>query len=295
MTTKRALCVGINEFANLPRANWLYGCVNDANDMAALLKAKYGFGARDVTVLTDAKATKAGVMAKLESMVRLAEQGKVTHIVFTYSSHGTQVPDTNGDEPDRADEAFVAYDINQVGDHWDPNTVIVDDELAALFARVPAGVVVEAYLDTCHSGTGLKAMDLLQGRRPKFLPPPTPVGLDDVSERTVSPFIEGVSKGAKQPKFKPGKAMRDSIRGVGSANPVLFAACRSDQTSSDATFNRRNNGAFTYYLLKELKKKVSTPRAELLKLIRADLKAGRFDQVPQLECAAAAKKTKVGA
>ena len=291
MTTKRALCVGLNEFANLPRANWLYGCVNDANDMAALLKSKYGFGPRDVTVLTDAAATKAAVMAKLESMVRLAEQGKVTHLVFSYSSHGTQVPDLNGDEADRADEAFVAYDLKQVGDHWDPKTVIVDDELATLFARVPKGVLVEAYLDTCHSGSGLKAMDLLQGRRPKYLPPPTPVGLDDVTDRAVTPFVEGIAKGAK---FKAGKA-RDAARAVGATTPVLFAACRAEQTSSDATFSGRNNGAFTYYLLKELKKKGTTPRADLLKLIRADLKAGRFDQVPQLECAAASKKAKIGA
>ncbi len=296
MTTKRAVCVGINEFINLPRANWLYGCVNDANDMAAFLKSKYGFGPKDVTVLTDAKATKAAVMGKLASIVKLAEQGKVTHIVFTYSSHGTQVPDTNGDEPDRADEAFVAYDIAQAGDHWDTNTVIVDDELAALFARVPAGVLVEAYLDTCHSGTGLKAMDLLAGRRPKFLPPPTPVGLDDVTERNVTPFAEGVARGVKQPKFRPGKAMSNGPRGlVKPAAPILFAACRSDQTSSDATFNRRPNGAFTYFLLKELKRKASASRADLLTSIRVDLKAARYDQVPQLECPPAVKKTKVGA
>jgi hypothetical protein len=290
MTTKRALCVGINEFVNLPRANWLYGCVNDANDMAAMLKSKYGFGPRDVTVLTDAKATKAAVMAKLESMVKLAEQGKVTHIIFTYSSHGTQVPDMNGDEPDRADEAFVAYDLAQDGDHWDPNTVIVDDELAALFARVPKGVLVEAFLDTCHSGSGLKAMDLLQGRRPKFLPPPTPVGLDDISDRSVTPFGEASL-------FKRRKSLEPAASApkVVSAQPVLYAACRSDQTSSDATFSGRNSGAFTYYLLKELKKKATRPRSELLTAIRADLKAGRFDQVPQLEGPAALKKAKVGA
>lgn len=291
MTTKRALCVGLNEFANLPRANWLSGCVNDANDMAALLRSKYGFGPRDVTVLTDEKATKAAVMAKLESLVKLAEQGKVTHLVFTYSSHGTQVPDLNGDEPDRADEAFVAYDLKQAGDHWDPNTVIVDDELAALFARVPKGVLIEAYLDTCHSGSGLKAMDLLQGRRPKFLPPPTPVGLDDIADRSVTPFGEAsVFRRKRGVTTSPGTG-----RGTSSAQPILFAACKSNQSSSDATFNGRGNGAFTYFLLKELKKKSSTPRAELLKAIRADLKTGRYDQIPQLEGPAAAKKSKVGA
>jgi hypothetical protein len=279
MSDKRALCVGINEFANIPRSNWLYGCVNDANDMAGLLKSKYGFGPRDVTVLTDAKATKAAVMAKLESMVGLAKKGSVKHIVFTYSSHGTQVPDTSGDEPDKADEAFVAYDLRQDGDNWDLSTLIVDDELHDLFIDIPAGVLVEVYLDTCHSGTGLKAFDLIPGRQPKYIPPPTPVGLDDIVKRSVSPF-------AKSKAFRRKRGMF--------ATPVLFAACSAAQTSSDATFNKRSNGAFTYFLLKEAKKRPSTPRAELLKAVKADLKADRFDQVPQLEGDPAAKATKLG-
>ena len=38
--TNRALCVGINQFSNLPMASWLNGCVNDANDMAAMLRKR---------------------------------------------------------------------------------------------------------------------------------------------------------------------------------------------------------------------------------------------------------------
>ena len=36
-TSKRALCVGINNFKNYPQAA-LQGCVRDANDMASLLE-----------------------------------------------------------------------------------------------------------------------------------------------------------------------------------------------------------------------------------------------------------------
>ena len=38
----------------------------------------------------------------------------------------------------------------------------------------------------------------------------------------------------------------------GGARPVLYAACRPDQTASDATFDDRANGAFTYLFLKAL-------------------------------------------
>jgi hypothetical protein len=44
---KRAVCVGINQFAHLPMASWLNGCVNDANDMAAMLRRR-GFTARAI-------------------------------------------------------------------------------------------------------------------------------------------------------------------------------------------------------------------------------------------------------
>jgi len=125
--TAKALCVGINKFANLPQASWLNGCVNDAEDMAAMLLKRPDFGPNDVTVLLEAEATKAKVMAALTKLVK---DDAVDHIVFSFSSHGTQVPDKNGDEKvDHVDEAFACYDIDQSGRDWDRNTVIIDDEL----------------------------------------------------------------------------------------------------------------------------------------------------------------------
>ena len=173
---RRALCVGINEFESLPQTSWLAGCVNDANDIAKALR-QIGFAGRATTVLTDSAATKSAVMTALTKLVDTAKAGD--HIVFTLSSHGTQVPNEPGGdfEPDDLDEAFACYDIRQKGDQWDRDTVIVDDELHDLLARVPAGVLLEVLLDTCHSGTGLKDIDLLVGRKPRFLPPPSVMGV----------------------------------------------------------------------------------------------------------------------
>ncbi len=271
--TKRALCVGINEFAHLPMASWLNGCVNDANDMSALLRAR-GFAAGDVTVLTDRAATKPAIMDSLTSMVTSAQPGD--HLVFSFSSHGTQVPDTDGDEPDRADEAFATYDIAQKGNQWDVDTVIVDDELRTLLANLPKGTLMEVFLDTCHSGTGLRADDLISGRRPRFLPPPTVRGL-----RTVE-------------KADP-RAMRDLVKALPVASrPVLYAGCRSDQTSADATFGGRSSGAFTYFLLKALDADATKPRSAILSALTTSLRDNDFSQRPTLEGPPKAKKTAVG-
>ena len=54
---RKALCVGINKFKNYPDAA-LQGCINDANDMSSVLQEFLGFIKKDITILTDAKATK---------------------------------------------------------------------------------------------------------------------------------------------------------------------------------------------------------------------------------------------
>jgi hypothetical protein len=286
---RSALCVGINEFKSLPMSSWLSGCVNDAHDISAALR-KYGFTARNTTVLTDADATKPAVMTALERMIGKARAGD--HLVFSFSSHGTQVPNHRDDdaEPDGLDEAFACYEIRSAGDRWDPDTVIIDDELRDLFGRVPAGVLVEVLLDTCHSGTGLKRLedlqlDLMRGRRPRFLPPPTPKGLRQArSIREVSP-----------PKTVDRKPLVDLISSrTTAAKPVLFAACKSGQTASDATFDARSNGAFTYLFLKALKAAPTSSRADLLKAVTSGLKAEDFDQRSTLEAPVKAKRAAFG-
>ncbi|EAT58165.1 caspase family protein [Chlorobium ferrooxidans] len=94
-STKKALCVGINNFKNYPAAA-LQGCVNDAKEMLALLQKLLGFKTADITVLTDAQATKAAIISSLKEMVDGAKAGKYTYLVFCLSSHGTYVPELSG-------------------------------------------------------------------------------------------------------------------------------------------------------------------------------------------------------
>ena len=273
--TAKALCVGINEFANLPRASWLNGCVNDANDMAAMLRGRPEFGPGDVTVLTDADATKSKVMSALTELLH----GDADHIVFSFSSHGTQVPDqSGGDEVDHADEAFACHDIDSHGKDWDRKTVIIDDELKDLFAGVRENVLIEVLLDTYRSGTGLKALDLIPGRRPRFLPATTPIGLRRL-----------------EPKADP-KGFREEVKSLpAAARPILFAAYRAEQVASDAPFGRRYNGAFTHYFLKALKGSEKKTRLDIMEEVDKSLAQEDFTQVPQLEAVPKAAKAPFGA
>jgi hypothetical protein len=269
--SKKALCVGINRFKNFPEAS-LQGCVNDAWDMASVLKEFYGFAKSEIVLLKDAQATKSGILTQLKLMAEGAKKGEYESLVFSMSSHGTQVPDTHGDEPDRFDEAFCPHDLASKEGQWDPRFIILDDELGELLCEIPEIVLVEVFLDTCHSGTGLKAVDLLLDRKPRFLPPPSLGAFKAMEGRTPRGF-----------QFK--------FRSSAQPHQVLWAACRSDQTSADAAIDGAWHGAFTYYFCKEVRaceNKIS--RAELLKRVRMDLAANHYPQVPQLECEGTLKK-----
>jgi len=273
-SNRKALCVGINNFKNYP-GSALQGCINDANDMEALLKKYLGFTSADIIKLTDAQATKKNIMDNLKAMVSSAKSGKYSYLVFSFSSHGTQVPDMNNDEPDHADEAFCPHDLAQKGNTWDPNYVINDDELHDLFVQLPQNVLLEVYLDTCHSGTGLKAVDLLIDRKPRYIPPPS-----------YEAFIKA--------DRKPSRKLYRSLVQKELVHHILWAGCKDKQTSADAHIAGSWHGAFTYYFCKEMNASQNKlPRKDILTKVTADLKAGHYTQIPQLECEATVRSMTV--
>ena len=270
----KALCVGINLYKNYPQAT-LQGCVNDAHDMASILKTFLGFKDSDISILTDAQATKQNIMEHLKAIVTEAKAGKISYIVFSMSSHGTQVPDRNHDEPDQVDEAFCPHDLAQAGNAWDLHHVIVDDELHDLLVTLPSNVLLEGFLDTCHSGTGFKLVDLLFDRKPRFMPPPSYEALQ---------AVEG----------KHSRGLTRALLEKGIVHHILWAACRANQTSADAHIGGSWHGAFTYYFCKELRAcKNKLSRTALLQKVRADLAAGHYNQTPQLECPATVRRVEL--
>lgn len=276
MAGKKALFVGINKFANYSQFT-LNGCVNDAKDMAALYKDLLGFKATEMTVISDAQATKANIMSQLTAMVADAKAGKLSYLVFSLSSHGTQMNDASGDEPDGKDEAFVPYDIAEKAGAWDPAHIISDDEFHDLFVQLPAGVLLEVYLDTCHSGSGLRGAEFgLHAPRARYVAPPD----HEFGEKTAR--MRGFTLERPAPAAKKG-AKSASKAAVAGAHHLLWTGCKANQTSADAYFGGRYNGAFTYYFVKvmrDTKNKLS--RKEVVAKVRTLMKSG-FAQTPQLE------------
>jgi len=255
---KKALLVGINDYPGT--ANDLMGCVNDVNDVRDLLTASCGFKVEDVTLLTDRDATCANLVEALAALVREARAGD--HLVFHFSGHGSQVPDSSGDEPDALDEILCPYDLD-----WQ-DKVIRDDDLNRIFAPVPPGALVEVLLDSCHSGTGLR--DVVGSyRKPRFLPAP----------------VEILPRGSSAHRVRPMKRP---------ARCVLWTACRADQYAADAWIDNRYGGAFTTCFCR-LARQIGTSvaRRDLLGALRRELKGMHFNQVPQLEASRKLKRAEL--
>ncbi len=230
MSNKFAVCIGINDYPGTDMD--LYGCVNDANDWAGELSGR-GFS---VTTLLDSHATKRSILGFMSGALGEARQGDT--VVFTYSGHGTWVPDMDGDEPDGRDEALCPYDLMEGGPD---GTVITDDELYRLFAQHRRrGVRLVFISDSCHSGSVSRfaQVPLIQhyqqqqpDRMVRFMPPEIFL-LDQMTAR----YVEKLT------------ATRKSRYAA-----LLMSGCRDHEYSYDAYFEGRPNGAFTYAALKALR------------------------------------------
>jgi hypothetical protein len=264
---KRALLIGINRY-QIPGAD-LRGCVNDVKDLNAALVEFHGFKKSDITVLTDAAATKKAMQAGINKLVRDSKKGDVA--VLHYSGHGSNVPDDNGDEADGRDEILCPTDLN-----WDDT--LRDDWLRKAFDGLRAGVSFTVIMDCCHSGTNTRAI----------LPPDAPV-----KERYLpSPWgLAAVESGRSLPK-KVSSELRRSPRATrktkdivnASLPEVLVTGCRDTQTSADAFINGRYNGALTFALVEAIRKsRGKMTYRDLHDRAASVLKARKFEQVPQLE------------
>jgi hypothetical protein len=268
--TNRALLVGVNKY-KMPGSD-LSGCVNDATNVRDVLLKHFGFEVNEIRLVVDERATKSGIMKRLEWLIKDAKPGD--RLLFHFSGHGSQVRDRDGDElKDRLDEILCPHDMD-----WD-GTYITDDELGDLFGKVRKGVNLELLLDCCHSGTGTReahAIGMLPPElslRPRFLPPPA-----DIAARMGDDDLE----------------VRKLLRSANPVTHVLFSGCRDNQTSADAYIDGSYNGAFTYYFCRHLRDaQGALKRVDLLKRVRASLRFNGFSQVPQLECAKSERSKKV--
>lgn len=267
-----AVCVGINNYG-ADGTNNLRGCLNDCWDWAKLLESM-GWPHDNIRMLTDQAATRDAIIQRIRWLVSGAKSGD--RLVFVASGHGTQVRDRNGDElSDGLDEAFCA--ANALSD-WD-HGLVLDDDLAVEFQKLPTGAHLTVCLDSCHSGSGSREMTNPHDyKKLRYLDPPM--------------HIQWRAHGQDLPVKKIGRGVLGWIgrlqdRGVSvtvpKLNHVLLAGCKDSQTSADAYINGAYCGAFSYYMKQAIRANAGKTVADTVTNAARALKAAGYSQDIQVE------------
>jgi len=229
MAKGMSLHLGLNGVDPKHYGGWpgtLVACEADAEDMAAIATAKK-FAVK--TLLT-AKANRKAVLAELARAAKTLKAGDT--FFLTYSGHGGQLPDKNGDEiDDHQDETWCLYDGQ-----------IVDDELYQAYTQFAKGVRILVLSDSCHSGTAIKMAYYAAPKTAAHAP-------DEHLQRYRMMPREVALKTYRQNKefYDPilsSPTSRDAKAQV-QASVLLISGCQDNQLSGDGAFN----GVFTGNLL----------------------------------------------
>jgi hypothetical protein len=230
---KRALIIAIGNYPD--SLGW--GKISSTNDVPLIKKALegQGFKEQNITVITDRKATKSGIVNAFNTLIRTAGKGDI--VVIHYSGHGQQISDDNGDEIDKLDETLVCWDApayyrkGYTGDKH-----LRDDEfgeiISALRLKVGSDGQVLVFMDSCHSGTGTR------GEKPAVK---VRGGVDPL----IIPEFEKVTSG-NQKEGEKGFGMSEApmaSRGTGGqmAPMVLFAGASFNELNYE-TLDENGNG-----------------------------------------------------
>jgi hypothetical protein len=228
----RAVTIGLNSVDPKHYDGWsgeLVACEADAADMGDIARSQ-GFAVRS---LLTRRAKRDAVLREIRSAAKALKGGDI--FMLSYSGHGGQLPDQNGDEEDLQDETWCLYDGE-----------LLDDELMEQWAGFKPGVRILVFSDSCHSGTAVRAnyralaaSGALATVMDKV---PLPRGDDDVLGRfRAMPPKVAVRTYRKNKQFYDKLGKRKVSAGGVRASILLISGCQDNQLSGDGDFN----GVFT--------------------------------------------------
>ena len=217
------------------------------------------YAKENIKKLTDQQATKQAIVQQIKWLLADASAGD--SLLFHYSGHGAQVPTQNRLlEKDGLDEIICPYDFD-----GSPATTLKDKEFAALFATIPKDVHFVWISDSCH------AEDL--SREPL---------MDNAANEMRYRYFHGLNPAMSRASNSQIAAGLAPI--AQPLNGALLSACASHELSADAIINNRFNGAFTYYLIQNLKLYgADKSMQEIVGYVNVDLNKNGYDQNPQTE------------
>ncbi len=247
---KLALLVGVNTYTNFP----LTGCVNDVALQYYLLVHRFGFAPEDIRVVTDADATREGILTAFEEhLIAQAQPDDV--VVFHYSGHGSQVadPDPIVPNPDGSGLNGTFVPVNgMLPDGYPDEGGTVNDIMGhTLFLLMSALKTqnVTAVLDSCFSGGATREDYRVRSRSGG-----TNIEISPIEKAYQEQWLSQL--GWTREEF-----VERYRRGV--AKGVVLAATNPHQLARETEINGFVSGLFTYFLTEYLWQEAATPNSAI--------------------------------
>lgn len=259
----RALLIGVSNYDDTAIDD-LRGPQNDVRLLAETMRMR---GAHDIAIVADGvdggvRPTRAAIISAFEALAGRASAGDLVYIHM--SGHGTQQRDVSGDETDGWDEVFLPADATKADRATGtiPNALIDEDIGAAIDAIRQSGADVWFVLDSCHSGSGLRAAET------------------GVSSRFVDPAVLGI-EGEAAARIGSGRtsaAPFDGDRGTKepSGGLLAFYSAQSSEVAREIDFGDGKNGEAWYGLFTaKLAARMQSPAAmnyrQLFQAVMSDM------------------------
>lgn len=233
MTDSISIHIGLNRVNPNAYNGWdgaLQGCVNDATAMQRIAQS---LGYTSTIILND-EATANRVISELGQAAFNLDPGGI--VFLSYSGHGGQIPDANGDEPPGGkDETWVLYDRQ-----------LIDDELYNMWNQFPAQARIFVVSDSCHSGTVTRDLEYMSASQA------APFAAH-YRTRSGAPRFRGIPPEVAAVNYQQNKPLYDALqfasgsrtRSAMEACVLLISGCQDNQLAGDGD----TNGLFTGMLL----------------------------------------------
>jgi hypothetical protein len=222
---RKAFIVGINYTGT---RNQLNGCINDANNIKALLSS-WGFSIDYFMTEFESGvnyASKANILTNLTNFINSLVPDDTAFI--QYSGHGSLINDTSNDEISGKDSVIVPMDYTSSG-------FIVDDNIRSILVQARAGVNIFSVFDSCNSGSVCDFRYNLYDT--SYRSDPT---------RKLRTFIE--SEWIQRQDIIINNRYSET-----DANIISLSGCKDNQFAYEVSYNGQPGGALSIVLLKILK------------------------------------------
>ncbi|KAI0593947.1 peptidase C14 [Biscogniauxia sp. FL1348] len=310
MARKKALIIAINYFGT---DHELKGCINDAQNIRKFLVEERGFSSssHDMVMMSDAPEnegtpfypTGANILAAIKWLVTWNKPGD--GLWLSYSGHGSQVKNEDGDRPSGFDDTICPVDYAENGQLTSEilHRAIVSPmnpecRLTILFDCCHSGSACELpyvyrpdadgnvnLVDTIRQGLGLirAARDLFDGGFSAAKVADAKMLLGGASDffNGLQHRRDGDGADVDEDGLAP-ETFGEHWEAEGK-DVWMFSGCADDQTSADTSIAGAPTGAMSYAFLRTLRENPEQSYINILQNTREEL-AQNYSQIPQLSC-----------